>query len=169
MSNYVNNKTFNTLLEEYEKCHIVCPNEDCGKKIKIIETKCAYCGTKLKPKIKGADIVIFEKRFKILYNKIGNIFLLIAKNLLNKSSFINYTNDRKDEMISNATFFMCNYIDRFDVTKGNPFAYFTRVAFNAFLQNINGYNELGDIFTSLEYIDNFSECEFFENRKIENE
>jgi len=64
---------------------------------------------------------------------------------------------------------MCNYIDRFDVTKGNPFAYFTRVAFNAFLQNINGYNELGDIFTSLEYIDNFSECEFFENRKIENE
>lgn len=71
------------------------------------------------------------------YNEIGKIFLLISRNFLNKSYFINYSEDRKQEMISDAVFFMCKYIDRFDVNKDHPFSYFTQVAKNAFLQYIN--------------------------------
>jgi hypothetical protein len=50
-----------------------------------------------------------ETKSKRVYEKIGRSFLLIAKNLLNKSNFINYTPDRKDEMISDATYYMCRY------------------------------------------------------------
>jgi DNA-directed RNA polymerase specialized sigma24 family protein len=95
-----------------------------------------------------------DKGSKRLYNEIGKSFLLIAQNLLNKSSFINYTQDRKDEMISDAVFFMCNYIDRYDLERPNAFAYFTTIARNAFLQNINDYKKKEEKFTSIEYIDN---------------
>jgi hypothetical protein len=93
---------------------------------------------------------------KKAYNRIGKVFYLIAFNLKNKPCFINYTKDRHDEMISDATFMMCRYINRYDETKSkNPFAYFTRFAYNAFLQNINGYNKLGEKFISLSFIENF--------------
>ncbi len=93
---------------------------------------------------------------KRTHNKIGEIFLLISRNLLNKGSFINYTQDRKDEMVSDAVFFMCRYIDRYDLEKTNPFAYFTRVAYHAFIQNINDYNKRDAVFSSIEYIENAS-------------
>lgn len=95
-----------------------------------------------------------ETGSKKTYEKIGKSFLLIAKNLLNKSNFINYTPDRKDEMISDAVYYMCRYIEKFDVSRKNPFAYFTMIARNAFLQNINDYTKRDCLFTSIEYIDN---------------
>ena len=91
---------------------------------------------------------------KKVYNEIGKCFLLIATNLLNKPKFINYTPDRKDEMISDAVYYMCRYVDKFDTTRTNPFAYFTTVARNAFLQNIQDYNKRDDMFTNIEYIEN---------------
>lgn len=91
---------------------------------------------------------------KKVYEEVGKCFLLISQNLLNKSSFINYTPDRKNEMISDAVFYMCKYIEKYDVTRDNPFAYFTMIARHAFLQNINKYSKLDSMFTSIEYIDN---------------
>lgn len=98
-----------------------------------------------------------ETNSKQNYEKIGKSFLLIAKNLLNKSNFINYTQDRKNEMISDATYYMCRYIQRFDIQRKNPFAYFTMIARNAFLQNINDYGKRDAMFTSIEYIENAAE------------
>jgi len=97
-----------------------------------------------------------KNKDKRTYEEIGKIFLLISSNLLNKSCFINYTQDRKDEMTSDAVFFMCRYIDRYDLKKTNPFAYFTRVAYNGFIQNINDYNKRDSMFSSIEYIENAS-------------
>jgi len=97
---------------------------------------------------------------KKTYEQIGKIFLLIARNLLNKSNFINYTQDRKDEMVSDAVYYMCRYVDKFDVERKNPFAYFTMIARNAFLQSINDYSKKDSMFTSIEYIDN---CEVADN------
>jgi len=97
---------------------------------------------------------------KKTYEQIGKSFLLIAKNLLNKSNFTNYTPDRKDEMISDAVYYMCRYVDKFDVERINPFAYFTMIAKNAFLQSINDYSRKDSMFTSIEYIDN---CESVDN------
>ena len=97
---------------------------------------------------------------KKTYEQIGKIFLLIARNLLNKSNFINYTQDRKDEMVSDAVYYMCRYVDKFDVERKNPFAYFTMIARNAFFQSINDYSKKDSMFTSIEYIDN---CEVADN------
>lgn len=90
---------------------------------------------------------------KKVHEQIGKDFLLISKNLLNKSNFINYTQDRKNEMISDAVYYMVKYIDRFDLERKNPFAYFTMIARNAFLQNINDFSRRDELFTSIEYID----------------
>jgi DNA-directed RNA polymerase specialized sigma24 family protein len=60
-------------------------------------------------------------------------------------------------MVSDAVFYMCKYIDKFDTEKTNPFTYFTTVAKNAFLQNIESYNSRDAMFTSLEYIDNIED------------
>lgn len=95
-----------------------------------------------------------ETGSKKIYEEIGKSFLLIARNLLNKANFINYTPDRKDEMVSDAVYYMCRYIHKFDVKRKNPFAYFTMIARNAFLQNINDYGKRDALFTSIEYIDN---------------
>jgi len=100
---------------------------------------------------------------KKTYEQIGKIFLLIARNLLNKSNFINYTQDRKDEMVSDAVYYMCRYVDKFDVERKNPFAYFTMIARNAFLQSINDYSKKDSMFTSIEYIDN---CEVADNNVL---
>jgi hypothetical protein len=101
-----------------------------------------------------------ENNSKRVYEEIGKCFLLIAKNLLNKASFIDYTQDRKDEMISDAVYYMCRYVDKFDISRKNPFAYFTMIAKNAFLQSINDYNKRDEMFTSIEYIDN---CDVSDN------
>lgn len=110
------------------------------------------------------DFLIMLKEYQTtknrkVFNTIGKIFLSIATNLLNKPCFIEYTKDRKDEMTSDATFLMVRYIDRYDVTKYNPFSYFTTVAWNAFLQNIKDYKKFDEIFKSLDYIEDMS----FEN------
>lgn len=93
---------------------------------------------------------------KKVFEALGRDFLLIARNLLNRTNFIKYTPDRKDEMVSDAVFYMCKYINKYDLSKDNPFAYFTMIATNAFLQNINKYNKRDNMFTNIDYIDNIN-------------
>ena len=100
-----------------------------------------------------------QKRLDEVKNELGNHFLLIANGLLKQPKFINYDYYRKSEMISDATFFMVNYVDRYDTTRTNPFAYFTQIAFNAFLQSINKNNKRNENFTSISYIENMDNTE----------
>jgi DNA-directed RNA polymerase specialized sigma24 family protein len=97
-----------------------------------------------------------------VYNELGKIFLLIAINVLNKPYFINRTQDRKDEMVSEAVFNMIRYLNTFDEKKyDNPFAYFTRTAINAAKQIIKNYKISESRYVSLSFIDNFetnNEC-----------
>lgn len=72
------------------------------------------------------------------YEKIGKCFLEIARGAIRDPSFFGYSEDRKDEMISNACYYMIKYINKFDKEKSNnPFGYFSQIAFNAYLQYIN--------------------------------
>lgn len=73
---------------------------------------------------------------------------------MNRPNFINYSHDRKCDMISDATYFMSKYLDRYDVTKTNPFAYFSQICFHAFLQSINKQNKISKEFLPLSYIEN---------------
>ena len=77
------------------------------------------------------------KETKVLSEKLGKIFVDMSKNLLYSRQFINYSDDWKAEMQSDALFNLCRYAGTFDRTKSsNPFAYFTRTIMNAFIMRI---------------------------------
>ena len=86
------------------------------------------------------------------YNEIGKIFLLIAQRMLNKPSFLNRTDDRKQEMVSDATMLCVRYIKSFNTKYTNPFAYFSQIAYNSFRNYVNLEKEHAELFTSIEYL-----------------
>ena len=68
-------------------------------------------------------------------NYIGECMLLIAQRLSYKPNFINYS--YREEMISDGIENCVSYIDNFDPEKSNnPFAYFTKIIYFAFLRRI---------------------------------
>lgn len=67
-------------------------------------------------------------------NYIGECFLKIATHLSYKPNFVNYI--FKDDMICDGIENCVQYIDNFDVSRQNPFAYFTQVIYYAFLRRI---------------------------------
>lgn len=67
--------------------------------------------------------------------ELGKMFLLIAKRYSEKGSFSGYT--YKDDMICEAVLTCLKYMHNFDLNKSNPFAYFSRVVHNSFLNYIS--------------------------------
>lgn len=66
---------------------------------------------------------------------IGLCIFQIATKLATKGNFVNYS--YKDEMISDGIENCILYMDNFDPTKSkNPFAYFTRIIYNAYILRI---------------------------------
>ncbi len=66
---------------------------------------------------------------------VGECFIKIANNLSHKPNFLSYT--FRDEMISDAIENSTIYAANFDPKKSsNPFAYFTQIAYYAFLRRI---------------------------------
>jgi hypothetical protein len=102
-------------------------------------------------------------------NKLGVIFLKIANGMMNRPNFINYSNNRKCEMISDSTYFMVKYLAKYDVTKSNPFAYFSQICYNAFIQSINKENKLSKDFISISFIDNLDGEEFQSRSRLVHE
>jgi len=87
--------------------------------------------------------------------QIGKIFLNIAINYTNKSQCINYTQDRKDEIVSRMVFYMCKYIHSYNTTQGtSPFAYFTQIAKSQFLQYLNEQKTQKERYINLSFIEN---------------
>ena len=69
-------------------------------------------------------------------NYLGECIYQICNRLSYKSNFINYS--FRDEMVSDALENCINYIDCFNHEKSsNPFAYFTQIAYFAFLRRID--------------------------------
>ena len=82
---------------------------------------------------------------------LGSCILQIANHLAFKPNFINYS--FRDEMISDAVENCLTYIDNFDPKKSkNPFAYFTQIAYYAFLRRI--HKEKRVLSTKQRYIEN---------------
>jgi len=66
---------------------------------------------------------------------IGLCIYKIATRLASKGNFVNYS--YKEEMISDGIENCINYLHNFDPSKSNnPFAYFTRILFNAYVLRI---------------------------------
>ena len=69
-------------------------------------------------------------------NYIGQSILLICNNLAKKPNFSGYT--YKGDMISDGIMDCIAAVDNFDPDKtNNPFAYFTQIAWNAFIRRIH--------------------------------
>lgn len=74
---------------------------------------------------------------KIISEELGEMFLLLVENISYSRNFINYSEDWKNEMKSDALYNCCKYIEKFDCNKySNPYGYFTMIAFNAFKMRI---------------------------------
>lgn len=69
--------------------------------------------------------------------KLGKMLLLLAKRYSDKGSFYGYT--WKDDMIGEAVLTCIKYMHNFDPTieNPNPFAYFSRIIHNSFLNYIS--------------------------------
>jgi hypothetical protein len=106
----------------------------------------------------------------IVYNEIGKRFLTIVTNKLRMPCYINYSDDRKSEMISDALWYMTKNLMVYDPTfiendsfRKSPFAYFGKIVDNAFLQKIAEYKKRDKMFKSISYIENIESNAF---RKI---
>lgn len=77
-------------------------------------------------------------------NELGEMVLLMCKNLAKKSSFSKYS--WKEDMISNSIIIIFLYLHNFDPEKyKNAFAYITTVITRSFWQYIKKQNKHGDI------------------------
>lgn len=90
--------------------------------------------------IKNENMLNEMKKFKETGEKseeLGKMFLLLAKRYSDKGSFSGYS--WKDDMICEAVLTCIRYMHNFDETveSPNPFAYFSRVIHNSFLNYIS--------------------------------
>ena len=68
-------------------------------------------------------------------NKIGHIFIQMANKLSTRFNFVNYT--YRDEMVSDGILNAIEAVHKFDPEiSNNPFGYFTRIIFWAFVRRI---------------------------------
>jgi len=82
------------------------------------------------------ESILNEKIKPQVSNYIGQSILLICNNLAKKPNFSGYT--YKQEMISDGIIDCIAAVDNFDPERtSNPFAYFTQIAWNAFIRRIH--------------------------------
>jgi DNA-directed RNA polymerase specialized sigma24 family protein len=97
--------------------------------------------------------------------ELGRMILLIATKYSDKGSFAGYS--YKDDMICEAVLTCMKYMHNFDVTKkdANPFAYFSKVTHNAFLNFISKqkkHSNIKDIcYKNLDFLTCNTDIQFF--------
>lgn len=80
--------------------------------------------------------IYISKEQGYMSEELGNMLLLLAKRYSQKPNFCNYS--YIDDMISWALVLCCRYWDNFNPEKSqNPFAFFTQIIKNAFIQYLN--------------------------------
>jgi hypothetical protein len=88
------------------------------------------------------------------YNNIAKNFMLICNRLLTRPCFSSYSKDRQEEMASHAQMNMIKYLPNFKLGYiDNPFSFFTKIAYNAFVQKINQNKKYDKIYKSIGYIE----------------
>jgi hypothetical protein len=81
------------------------------------------------------DVTVNNEERPQVPDYIGDCFIKIANHLAYKSNFINYS--FREDMILDAIENCLIYMDNFDPAKSsNPFAYFTQIAYYAFVRRI---------------------------------
>lgn len=110
------------------------PNPPKKRKTNYINNKTLY-GAMIHYKNELKEAVSNKNPKPIVPNYIGESILLICNNLAKKPNFSGYT--YKQDMINDGIMDCVAAVDNFDPDKtNNPFAYFTQIAWNAFLRRI---------------------------------
>ena len=92
-------------------------------------------------------------------NEVGKLYVKVAEGMMKRPNFINYPPDQKTEMISDALYFMTRAGERYDVNYPNPFAYFSQITFNSFLQSIKNMKKRITTFVCVDHLENFDNFE----------
>jgi hypothetical protein len=98
--------------------------------------------SKEKKKKHYVDPKVFQKQILVYYDDddmtedLGSAIYNIANRLAFAPNFINYT--YREDMVGDAIIKMINALKnkKFNPEKGNPFSYYTKIAFNAFCNRI---------------------------------
>ena len=102
--------------------------------------------------VRNKDLLPKVEEYKesgVISEELGKMVFQIATNYSNKGSFASYT--WREDMIMEAVLTCFKYMHNFDPTKQkqpNPFAYFTTIIHNAFINYIrkqNKHSEIKDI------------------------
>lgn len=104
------------------------------KKVNYINNKTLY-GSMIHYKNEVNEAKNNDTDAPVIPKYIGESILLICNNLARKPNFSGYT--YKTDMISDAIMDCVAAVDNFDPERtNNPFAYFTQIAWNAFIRRI---------------------------------
>lgn len=98
-----------------------------------------------------------ENRLRKIEEKIGALYIEVAHGMLRRPNFINYPQDQKDDMISDALFCMTKAGAKYDTNYPNPFGYLSQITFHAFIQSIKNMKKRTGLFVSIEHIENLNE------------
>lgn len=137
-----------------------------------VEERKQYCSNK--------EMIAELQKFKdtnIMSNELGKMFMDIANKLGGHTNFRYYNNNVKDELISAAIHRMVANAHKFDLLRpgGNAFAYFTQVAWNAFVfackkhyKHINLKQKIATEYLSqLEGSEGLSDCNYLRKQLSE--
>lgn len=97
-----------------------------------------------------------ERRLRKVEDEIGVLYFKISDNLLHRPNFCNYDILTKSEMISDAVFNCLRAGENYDVKFTNPFAYFTQISWNAFIQDIKAMKKRSNFMKSLDHVENMN-------------
>lgn len=151
MGKYIDKIVFHNLLKDYRDLNI----EIDDLKEEIADNK--------------EEIDELSSKSRRVYEKIGKQFLLIATNFMNKPRYINYSDDWKDDMISEAVYDMIRYIHNYDVDlmesyldRGktpDPFSYFSQYVRNGAMRYLSERYKDADFLVRLSFIENIDKRE----------
>ena len=101
----------------------------------------------IEPEVFKQQILDYYKT-KVFTNDVAESIYKIANRLAFASNFINYT--YREDMVGDAVVRMIEALttQKFDPFKGNPFSYFTKIAFHAFCNRIKREKRIRDTLTS---------------------
>jgi len=85
-----------------------------------------------------ATAAVDNKKLPSIPNYVGEAIMLICSNLMKRPNFSGYSPQYKQEMICDAHVDCVAAVGNFDPDRtSNPFAYFTQIAWNAFIRRIS--------------------------------
>ena len=91
------------------------------------------------------EIMEYKKTGKVS-EELGRMIMAIAGSYVNRSWFIRYSTEWKEDMISGAVETCLRYMHNFDLEKSNnPFSYISQIVHNSFRQFIQKQDKHSDL------------------------